>query len=262
MAKELFADYVKEKKLREPKEKKELAQTLKTFYVEGRKKDGSSYSLRFGLNRHFKSTRGIDIMNDVEFNKANKVFTAQCVQLKKDGQAKVQHKPPILKDDLKKLYESGVFNSDHPKMLLNKVFFAIMLCFCRYGRQNLRQLKKAAFKVHTDATGAKFVSKVCDKLTKNHREDDEAGEGGVMYATEGVWCPVASFEQYLQHLNPKLFFISTTQERGQLRCRSLVRQHGSWRALVGQHDEANIKGCKPVMYLYKSFHPSYSRHYS
>ena len=38
MAKELFADYVKEKKLREPEEKKELAQTLKTFYVEARKK--------------------------------------------------------------------------------------------------------------------------------------------------------------------------------------------------------------------------------
>ena len=136
VAKELFADYVKEKNLREPEEKKELAQTLKTFYVEARKKDGSSYSmgslktLRFGLNRHFKSTRGIDIINDVEFNEANKVFTAQCVQLKKDGQAKVQHKPTILDDDLKKLYESGVFNSDHPKTLLNKVFFEIMLCFC------------------------------------------------------------------------------------------------------------------------------------
>ena len=38
MAKELFADFVKEKKLRELEEKKELAQTLKTFYVEARKK--------------------------------------------------------------------------------------------------------------------------------------------------------------------------------------------------------------------------------
>ena len=38
VAKELFADYVKEKKLREPEEKKDLAQTLKTFYVEARKK--------------------------------------------------------------------------------------------------------------------------------------------------------------------------------------------------------------------------------
>ena len=38
VAKKLFADYVKEKKLREPEETKELAQTLKTFYVESRKK--------------------------------------------------------------------------------------------------------------------------------------------------------------------------------------------------------------------------------
>ena len=153
--------------------------------------------------RYFKSTRGIEIINDVEFNEANKVFTAQCIQLKKDGQAKVQHKPPILDDDLKKLYESGIFNSDHPKTLLNKVFFEIMLYFCRRGRQNLRQLKKADFEVHTDATGAKFVSNVRDELTKNHREDDKAEEGGVMYATEGVWCPVSSLEKYLQHLNPK-----------------------------------------------------------
>ena len=38
VAKDLFADYVKEKKLREPEEKKELAQTLKTCYVDARKK--------------------------------------------------------------------------------------------------------------------------------------------------------------------------------------------------------------------------------
>ena len=38
VAKQLFADYVKEKKLREPEEKKELAQTVKTFHVEVRKK--------------------------------------------------------------------------------------------------------------------------------------------------------------------------------------------------------------------------------
>ena len=90
---------------------------------------------------------------------------ALCCLSSEQGQAKVQHKPPMLDDDLKKLYESGVFNSDHSKTLLNKVFFEIMLCFCRRGRQNLRQLKKAGFEVHTDATGAKFVSKVRDELT-------------------------------------------------------------------------------------------------
>ena len=75
-----------------------------------------------------------------------------------------------------------------------------MLCLCRRGNQNLRQLQKATFEVHTDATGTKFVSKVCDELTKNHRENDEAEEGGVMYAIETEWRPVASFEKYLQHL--------------------------------------------------------------
>ena len=38
VAKQLFADYVKEEKLREPEEKKELAQTVKTFHVEAREK--------------------------------------------------------------------------------------------------------------------------------------------------------------------------------------------------------------------------------
>ena len=96
---------------------------------------------------------------------------ALCCLPSEQGQAKVQHKPPILDDDLKKLYESGVFNSDHSKTLLtNKVFFEIMRCFCRRGRQNLRQLKKADFEVHTDATGTKFVSKVRDELTNKKSE--------------------------------------------------------------------------------------------
>ena len=48
---------------------------------------------------------------------------------------------------------------------------------------------------------------VTSLLIKNLREDDEAEEGGVMYATEGVWYTVASFEKYLQHLNPKNEFL-------------------------------------------------------
>ena len=88
------------------------------------------------------------------------------MQLKKSGHAKVHHKPPIADADLKKLYESGVFSSDFPKTLLNKVFFEIMLCFCRRGRQNVRRLRKSDFVVKTDSTGAKFVSRVVDELTK------------------------------------------------------------------------------------------------
>ena len=76
-----------------------------------------------------------------------------------------------------------------------------MLCFCRRGHRNLRQLKKSHFRVTKDASGEKYVAKVVDELTKNHRENDkEKEEGGMMYETEGPFCPVAPFEKYLQHL--------------------------------------------------------------
>ena len=65
-------------------------------------------------------------MNE-EFSEANKVFAAKCVQLKKDGEAKVQHEPPIADADLKKVYESGVVSTDHPKSVFwNRCVFAVV----------------------------------------------------------------------------------------------------------------------------------------
>ena len=64
----------------------------------------------------------MDIIKDDDFAVANKVFRAQCVQMKKDGLAKIEHKPAITNGDMKKLYESGVFSTETPKTLLNKVF--------------------------------------------------------------------------------------------------------------------------------------------
>ena len=92
VAKELFYEHLKEKNIQEPHDKKELAQVLKSFYMEARKKDGSFYSmgslktLRFRFNRHFKAVPGVDIISEEEFSEANKVFATKCVQLKKDGQ--------------------------------------------------------------------------------------------------------------------------------------------------------------------------------
>ena len=62
-------------------------------------------------------------------------------------------------------------------------------------------MKKSHFRFGKDASGKKYVAKVVDELTKNHRENDKE-EGGMMYETEGPFYPVASFEKYLQHLNP------------------------------------------------------------
>ena len=82
---------------------------LKLFCTEARIADDTSYpnssvnSLRFGLNWHFKATRGFDIINDSDFTDANKVFGAKCVDLKRQGLAKVERKPPICEEDLEKI---------------------------------------------------------------------------------------------------------------------------------------------------------------
>jgi len=142
-----------------------LANVLKQFYAEARKADGTSYSkstlssLRFGLNRHFKATCGFDIINDSEFTDANKVLGPKCVDLKRQGLGKVEHKPPICEKDLKKLYKSTAFGLNYPEKLQNKVFCEVMLYFCRRGRQNLLQFKKTDFSFNTDSTGARYVCK-------------------------------------------------------------------------------------------------------
>ena len=124
-----FHQYLKEKKAGEPQTKETLANVLKLFNAEARETDGISYSkstlnsLRFGLNWHFKATRDFEIINDSEFTDANKVFGAKCVDLKRQRLAKVEHKPPICEEDLKKMYESGVFCLNDPEKLQNKVFF-------------------------------------------------------------------------------------------------------------------------------------------
>ena len=61
VAKELFADYVKEKKLREPEEKKELAQTLKTFNVKARKKKFVQCIIKQLLDSVFVISRRIKV---------------------------------------------------------------------------------------------------------------------------------------------------------------------------------------------------------
>lgn len=45
---------------------------------------------------------GVDIIKDPEFGQSNKIFTAQCMNNKKQGLAKVEHEPPISSADIEK----------------------------------------------------------------------------------------------------------------------------------------------------------------
>ncbi len=211
----VLREYLKERGIEEEplvSTKKELAVVLRKFYAEVRKKNGELYSksslvgIRCGLQRYF-STYKMDIIKDPEFSEANAVYQAEISEIKREGKAQTQHKPPINKEDIKKLYESGLFSLTQPDTLQNKVFFEVMIFFCRRGRQNLRELKKEDFSIRTDSSGVRYVCKVKDELTKNRRENDEAQESQTMFETGGPLCPVLSFEKYVSRLNPKNEFL-------------------------------------------------------
>ena len=202
-SKTIFQDYLKEKEIRFPDKSEELAVILPKFFSEVRKKDGSPYTknslcaLRFGLNRYFKQHFKVDIIKDKSFDDANRAYGAHCRNLKDIGLDKAEHKPPISDEDIKKLYECGIFSTESPHTLQNKVFFELILYFCRRGRQNLRQLRKHDFVIKMNPQGQKYVVKSGDTTELN----DGCG-GGFMVATGNPLCPVFSFEKYLTHLNP------------------------------------------------------------
>ena len=97
----------------------DLAEILKRFYDELRKKDGTGYSkaalvnVRASLNRHLVSAphnRQINIMRDKEFLQANHVFVSLLKDIRREGRDVSQHKEPISPLDFQKLY-TGQWNS-------------------------------------------------------------------------------------------------------------------------------------------------------
>ena len=213
----IFLAYCQEKKVNisiKTCSKEELNDVLKDFYTSARKTDGNFYSktslssIRWGIQRKIKEVReNIDIINDPEFGTSQRVFDAQCVELKKIGLAKVEHKPPITKNDIVKLYSSGTLSDEEPTSLMFKFFFEMMLYFCRRGQENLRMLKKTDFSIQVGDDGIEYVTKVTDELTKNRRVNDDQQEGGIMVATNKANCPVSTFKFYLSKLNPNNEFL-------------------------------------------------------
>ena len=66
-------------------------------------------------------------------------------------------------------------------------------------------MKPHHFEVNHDDEGEQFIHKLSSEATKNHQGDiveDFEPEGGRIYATGTVLCPVASFIKYLGKLNP------------------------------------------------------------
>ena len=132
--------------------------------------------LKCGL-KGFKTVVALDIDNK-GFSEVNEVYTAKCVDIKKEKLAKAQHKPSIADEDLKNVTRVVCVSTDNPKTLLNNVFsqnYVIII-----------------IKIVIKKSHLKF-SKMLWGTTRRKR-------GGMMYATEGLFFPVASFEKHLEHL--------------------------------------------------------------
>ena len=56
----------------------------------------------------------------------------------------------------------------------------------------------------TASDGVKYIEKVKDELSKNHRLNDENEDGGVIMETGGESCPVRAIELYVSKLNPNI----------------------------------------------------------
>ena len=89
----------------------------------------------------------------------------------------------------------------------------MVLFFRRRGRQSIRPVKRTDFSFNMGSTGARWVCKAADELTKNRREDDEGFDWGLMYEKPSPNCPVVSFELYLSHLNPLNEFLCERNKR-------------------------------------------------
>ena len=58
--------------------------------------------------------------------------------------------------------------SQQPSLLLRKLWFHVILLFCRGGREVQRRLKEWSFKFDLDASGRKYVTMAHNKASKNH----------------------------------------------------------------------------------------------
>jgi hypothetical protein len=88
--------------------------------------------LCFGLSIHFSRELEIDIIHDPLFKRANEVFHAVTVDMKRKGLAKVDHTPPIEPEDLKQMYCSVALNPNTPIGLQQKMWFDVMFFLCRH----------------------------------------------------------------------------------------------------------------------------------
>ncbi|XP_063747680.1 uncharacterized protein LOC134869730 [Eleginops maclovinus] len=218
----IFREYLSEKAQSpdfETLDKESLCAVLRSFYAEARSKSGQLYSksslisIRSSLNRYLNEPpycRTLDLTKDPELRSANLTLAAVIRRLEEQGAGPVVQKQAITRSDLRKLYDSSVFNTETPFGLLNKVWFETCMYFCTRGRENQRELEEDSFGLAVDEDGRKFVyfkalgpyHKSRSAAWTRKRPDSDEDTLPRMYETGSEQCPYASFVRYVSKRNP------------------------------------------------------------
>jgi len=127
----------------------ELNRILRQFFAEvktNNKTDltrGALTGIRAAIHRTTTGqpiSRSINILKDVEFTQANKMFEVVCKSYYKRGNPKPQHKNPIEAGDMEKL--NSYFSNDCQDKLQEFVWFNFCYYLGRRGREGWRELTK------------------------------------------------------------------------------------------------------------------------
>jgi hypothetical protein len=205
--------------------KADLNACLKMFYTSARQVDGSYYkkntmkSIRAAVDRFLRSppnNKPFSIIGDPAFTEANSVLDAFVKELRKTGKiAGLVHKKPITQEQIKMLFHNGELgpaDSNDPAQLLRTVWFYLGIYLGRRGREKQRQLKPNMLVLRATAADKTYFElnrEVAGSIpsTKNHQggldDIEDESDGKIFAQPDSKFCPVATIQNYLKHLNPQ-----------------------------------------------------------
>ena len=175
-------------------EAKDLAAILRHAYVELRpqKLDLKYYSkssligFRSAIHRHVQDLkRPFNILQDIEFNDANRALLAFLRKIQKEGDLKaVQHKQPINDEDMKKPTNYFAQYSTDAVVLTEMVWFTVTMHFCLRGREAQWKLCAEDFEVASSPKGDyMYVKMKTAHIEKNHQggfSPEEVSDGRIV----------------------------------------------------------------------------------
>ena len=91
------------------------------------------------------------------------------------------------------------------RSLQRKIQWDIRYYFARRGAENMHAMEKDTFQLKVDLkSGLRYIIKVKDEETKNHKETDQDIISAFMAEKkESKYCPVTLYVQYTEALSPK-----------------------------------------------------------